>query len=91
MRCLGVVVGTAWLHATRQFLDTSVFLGGNIMIQIRMQQGLSQDARIIRQEVFPAYIKKGDSTSRQPLTLTFLQTANYLSPAGVPSSLSPLL
>ena len=36
------------------------------MIQIRMQQGLSQDARIIRQEVFPASIKKGDSTSRQP-------------------------
>ena len=59
MRCLGVVVGTAWLHATRQFLDTSVFLGGNIMIQIRMQQGISQDARIIRQEVFPASIKKG--------------------------------
>ena len=52
MRCLGVVVGTAWLHATRQFLDTSVFLGKNIIIQIRMQQGLSQDARIIRQEVF---------------------------------------
>ena len=38
------------------------------MIQIRMQQGLSQDARIIRQEVFPASIKKGDSTSCQPLT-----------------------
>ena len=30
------------------------------MIQIRMQQGLSQDARIIRQAVFPASIKKGD-------------------------------
>ncbi len=29
------------------------------MIQIRMQQGISQDARIIRQEVFPASIKKG--------------------------------
>ena len=60
MRCLGVVVGTAWLHATRQFLDTSVFLGGNIMIQIRMQQGISQDAWIIRQAFFSCVHKEGD-------------------------------
>ena len=40
------------------------------MIQIRMQQGLSQDAQIIRQEVFPASIKKGTppAVSCQPLT-----------------------
>ena len=63
------------------------------MIQIRMQQGLSQDAQIIRQEVFPASIKKGDSTNRQlPATncCSFIkhQTANYLSPACVPSILA---